>query len=84
MILYLCVLIVFLLHRELLKLILAMDLSRGGSVTVGPRANLRQHTSTHRMCVQDHLFHTHRHKVFIDSQMSRIKYNYYINNVSKD
>jgi hypothetical protein len=23
-------------------------------------------------------------KVFIDNQMSRIKYNYYINNVSKD
>jgi hypothetical protein len=40
--------------------------------------------STHRMCAQDHLFHTHGHKVFTDSQMSRIKYIYYINNVSKD
>jgi hypothetical protein len=36
-------------------------------------------------CVpQDHLFHTHRPKVFIDSQMSQIKYNYYINIVFKD
>jgi hypothetical protein len=25
-----------------------------------------------------------RPKVFIDNQMSRIKYNYYINNISKD
>jgi hypothetical protein len=36
------------------------------------------------MFAQDHLFHTHGHKVFIDSQMSQIKYIYYINNVSKD
>jgi hypothetical protein len=33
---------------------------------------------------QDQLFHTYRPKVFIDNQMSRINYNYYINNVSKD
>jgi hypothetical protein len=32
----------------------------------------------------DQLFHTLGPKVFIDNQMSRIKYNYYINNVSKD
>jgi hypothetical protein len=36
------------------------------------------------MCAQYHLFHTHGHKVFTDSQMSRTKYNYYINIVSKD
>jgi hypothetical protein len=36
--------------------------------------------STHRMCAQDHLFHTHRRKVFTDSQMSWINYYYYINN----
>jgi hypothetical protein len=36
---------------------------------------------TYHMCAQDHLFHTHRHKVFIDNQTSRIKYIYYINNV---
>jgi hypothetical protein len=41
-------------------------------------------SSTHCMCAQGHLFHTHGHKVFIDSQMSQIKYHYYINNVSKD
>jgi hypothetical protein len=35
--------------------------------------------STHHMCVHDHLFHTHKHKMFSDSQMSRIKYIYYIN-----
>jgi hypothetical protein len=36
------------------------------------------------MCAQDHFFHTHGPKVFIDNQMSRIKYIYYINNVSED
>jgi hypothetical protein len=40
--------------------------------------------STHRMYVQDQLFHTYGLKVFTDSQMSQIKYIYYINNVSKD
>jgi hypothetical protein len=40
--------------------------------------------STRRMYAQDQLFHTYGHKVFIDSQMSRVKYIYYINNVSKD
>jgi hypothetical protein len=40
--------------------------------------------TTHLMCDQDHLFHTHGHIVLTDSQMSRIKYNYYINNVSRD
>jgi hypothetical protein len=33
---------------------------------------------------QDEFFHTYDPKVFTDNQMSRIKYNYYINNVSKD
>jgi hypothetical protein len=33
---------------------------------------------------QDQLFHTYRLKVFIDNQMSRIKYIYYINIVFKD
>jgi hypothetical protein len=33
---------------------------------------------------QNQLFHTYNPKVFIDNQMSRIKYNYYISNVSKD
>jgi hypothetical protein len=33
---------------------------------------------------QDQLFHTYGPKVFIDVLMSRIKCNYYINNVSKD
>jgi hypothetical protein len=32
----------------------------------------------------DQLFHTYGPKVFTDNQMSQIKYNYYINNVSKD
>jgi hypothetical protein len=41
---------------------------------------LQTKPSTHPMCAQDHLFHTHGHKVFTDSQMSQIKYNYYINN----
>jgi hypothetical protein len=45
---------------------------------------LQAKPSTRRMCAQDHLFHTHRQKVFTDSQMSRIKYIYCINNVSKD
>jgi hypothetical protein len=45
---------------------------------------LQAKPSTHRMCAQDHLFHTQRQKVFTDSQMSRIKYIYCINNVSKD
>jgi hypothetical protein len=30
------------------------------------------------------LFHTYRSKVFTDNQISRIVYNYYINNISKD
>jgi hypothetical protein len=30
------------------------------------------------------LFHTYESKVFTDNQISQIKYNYYINNVSKD
>jgi ATP-dependent helicase/DNAse subunit B len=42
---------------------------------------LQAKPSTHLMCAQDHLFHTHEHKVFIDNQMSQNKYNYYINNV---
>jgi hypothetical protein len=33
---------------------------------------------------QDQLFHTYGPKVLTDNQMSRIKYNYYISNVSKD
>jgi hypothetical protein len=33
---------------------------------------------------QDQLFHTYGPKVFINNQISRIKYNYYISNVSKD
>jgi hypothetical protein len=40
--------------------------------------------STHRMYAQDQLFHTYGQKVFTDYQMSRIKYIYYIDNVSKD
>jgi hypothetical protein len=41
---------------------------------------LQAKLSTHRMCAKDYLFHKHEHKVFTDSQMSQIKYNYYINN----
>jgi hypothetical protein len=41
-------------------------------------------SSTHRMYAHDQLFHTYGPKVFTDNQMSRIKYIYYINNVSKD
>jgi hypothetical protein len=33
---------------------------------------------------QGQLFHTYGSKVFIDNQMSRIKYNYYIDNIFKD
>jgi hypothetical protein len=33
---------------------------------------------------QDQWFHTYDPKVFTDNQMSQIKYNYYISNVSKD
>jgi hypothetical protein len=33
---------------------------------------------------QDQLFHLYGPKVFIGNQISRIKYNYYTNNVSKD
>jgi hypothetical protein len=33
---------------------------------------------------QDQLFHTYGQNVFTDNQISRIKYIYYINNVSKD
>jgi hypothetical protein len=33
---------------------------------------------------QDQLFHTYSPKVFTDNQISRIKYNYYISNMSKD
>jgi hypothetical protein len=36
------------------------------------------------MCAHDHLFHTHKHKVFTDRQMSQIIYIYYINNIYKD
>jgi hypothetical protein len=32
---------------------------------------------------QDQLVHTYDQKVFLDNQISRIKYDYYINNVSK-
>jgi hypothetical protein len=39
--------------------------------------------STHHMCAHDHLFHTHRPKVFIDNQMSRIEYIYYIDIVNQ-
>jgi hypothetical protein len=41
-------------------------------------------SSTHRMYDQDQLFHTYEQKVLTDNQMSQIKYNYYIDNVSKD
>jgi hypothetical protein len=33
---------------------------------------------------QDQLFHTYGQKVLTDNEMSQIKYNYYIDNVSKD
>jgi hypothetical protein len=33
---------------------------------------------------QDQVFHIYGLKVFTDNQMSLIKYNYYISNVSKD
>jgi hypothetical protein len=33
---------------------------------------------------QDQLFYTYGPKVLTDNQMSQIKYNYYISNVSKD
>jgi hypothetical protein len=33
---------------------------------------------------RDQLFHTYGPKVFTDNQMSRIKYKYYISNVSED
>jgi anthranilate/para-aminobenzoate synthase component II len=37
------------------------------------------------VCMTEHqLFHTYGQKVSTDNQMSRIKFNYYINNVSKD
>jgi hypothetical protein len=36
------------------------------------------------MYAHDQLFHTYEQKVFTDNQMSRIKYIYYIDNVSKD
>jgi hypothetical protein len=39
---------------------------------------------THRMHVPGSIIPHIRPKVFTDNQMSRIKYNYYINNVSKD
>jgi hypothetical protein len=44
---------------------------------------LQAKPSTPRMCAQDHLFHIHELKVFIDRQMSQIKYIHYINNISK-
>jgi hypothetical protein len=34
--------------------------------------------------IQNQLFHTYGPKVFTDNQMSQIKYNYCISNVSKD
>jgi hypothetical protein len=45
---------------------------------------LQAKPSTHRMYAQDQLFHIYGLKVFIDNQMSQIKYIYYINNISKD
>jgi hypothetical protein len=41
-------------------------------------------TSTHLMHDRGSIVPHIQPKVFIDNQMSRIKYNYYINNVSKD
>jgi hypothetical protein len=35
-------------------------------------------------CVLRIIYSTHGHKVFTNSQMSQINYNYYINNVFKD
>jgi hypothetical protein len=40
--------------------------------------------STHRMYTQDQLFHTFRQKVLTDDRMPWIKYNCYIDKVSKD
>jgi hypothetical protein len=40
--------------------------------------------STHRMHDPGSIVSHIRPKVFTDNQMSRIKYNYYINSVSKD
>jgi hypothetical protein len=40
--------------------------------------------STHRMRDSDSIVPHIQPKVFTDNQMSRIKYNYYINSVSKD
>jgi hypothetical protein len=41
-------------------------------------------SSTHHMYDPGSIVKHIRPKVFTDSQISRIKYNYYINNVSKD
>jgi hypothetical protein len=41
-------------------------------------------SSTHRMYDPGSIVPHIQPKVFTDNQMSRIKYNYYINNVSKD
>jgi hypothetical protein len=60
------------------------DNAKSDSGTEMSYPNFMPKPCTHRMCAQDHLFHTHRSKVFTDSQMSQIKYIYYINNVSKD
>jgi hypothetical protein len=40
--------------------------------------------STHRMYAHDQLFHTYGQKVLTYNQISQIKYNCYIDNVSKD
>jgi hypothetical protein len=34
--------------------------------------------------IQDQLFHTYDSKIFSDNQISRIKYNYYKSNISKE
>jgi hypothetical protein len=51
--------------------IVCLNLGTDGSPSVSYLI-LQAKSSTHRMCAQELLFHTHEHKVFTDSQMSRV------------
>jgi hypothetical protein len=59
--------------------------AKKGRTTGGCHTRFLCHNQVLIVCMtQDQLFHTYGPKVFIDYQMSRIKYNYYISKVSKD
>jgi hypothetical protein len=61
--------LILLCWTEFVAIFMTLSLSHKRGIVI---PDLQAKPSTHRMCAQNHLFHTHGHKLFTDSQMSQI------------